>query len=171
MMAYVMGVRETGTLRRAADLGIAFQLTNIARDVMDDAVAGRCYIPGELLRQFGVPPDDLANPQYRSNLIQVAKALLQVADRYYESAADGVRALPLRAAWAVCTARGVYRDIGEIVLAQGEAAWQQRAVVSKSRKLFWVFAGGFRALFAVGFGRRQHVSPRSADLWIKPGIT
>ena len=171
MMAYVMGVREPATLRRAADLGIAFQLTNISRDVMDDANAGRCYLPAELLREFGVPPDELANPQYRKSLVQVAKKLLRVADRYYESAAEGVRALPLRAAWAICTARGVYRDIGEIVLAQGETAWQQRAVVSSGRKLFWVFAGGMRALVAVGLRRYRQVSPRAADLWIKPGIS
>jgi len=171
MMTYVMGVSDPATLRRAADLGIAFQLTNIARDVMDDAKAGRCYLPRELLREFGVPPDDLARPEYRKDVVRVAKELLRVADRYYESAADGVRALPLRAAWAICTARGVYRDIGEIVLAQGEAAWQQRAVVSTGRKLFWVFAGGMRALVAVGLRRFRHVAPRESDLWIKPGIT
>jgi len=171
MMAYVMGVRDSGVLRRAADLGIAFQLTNIARDVMDDAHAGRCYLPRELLREFGVPPDDVANPQFRKRVVLVAKELLRVADRYYESAAEGVRALPLRAAWAICTARGVYRDIGEIVLAQGEAAWQQRAVVSTGRKLFWVFAGGARAMLAVGLRRFQHASPRASDLWIKPGIS
>jgi phytoene synthase len=171
MMAYVMGVKEPAILRRAADLGIAFQLTNIARDVMDDAQAGRCYLPRQLLREHGVPPDDLQNPTYRQGLVRVAKSLLRVADRYYESAAEGVRALPLRAAWAICTARGVYRDIGEIVIAQGEAAWQQRAVVSKGRKLFWVFAGGLRAMVAVGLRRFRHGSPRATDLWIKPGIS
>jgi len=170
MMAYVMGVRDPATLGRAADLGIAFQLTNIARDVMDDAVVGRCYLPQELLREFGVPRDGVTNPQYRSGMVQVARKLLRVADRYYASAAEGVGALPLRAAWAVCTARGVYRDIGEIVLKQGEAAWQQRAVVSTSRKLFWVFAGGLRAVLSAGISRRPDSSPRAADLWIKPDI-
>lgn len=171
MMAYVMGVRDSATLSRAADLGIAFQLTNISRDVMDDASAGRCYLPRELLRQFGVPPEDLADPKYRKDVVRVAKELLRVADRYYESAAEGVRALPLRAAWAICTARGVYRDIGEIVLAQGEAAWQRRAVVSKGRKLFWVFAGGMRALVSVGLRHFTQASPRAPDLWIKPNIS
>jgi phytoene synthase len=171
MMTYVMGVQDAAVLRRAADLGIAFQLTNIARDVMDDASAGRCYLPHELLRRYGVPTDDLANPAHRANVVKVAKELLRVADRYYESAAEGVRALPLRAAWAICTARGVYRDIGEIVLSQGETAWQQRAVVSKSRKMFWVCAGGMRALGAVGLKRFRHAPPRAPDLWMKPGIS
>lgn len=170
MMTYVMGVSDASVLRRAADLGIAFQLTNIARDVMDDASAGRCYLPRDLLRKNGVPPDQVANPEYRANVVKVAKELLRVADRYYESAAEGVRALPLRAAWAICTARGVYRDIGEIVLAQGESAWQQRAVVSKSRKMFWVLAGGMRAVASVGLRRFQQASPRATDLWMKPGI-
>ena len=170
MMAYVMGVREPATLRRAADLGIAFQLTNIVRDVMDDAAVGRCYLPREMLQEFGVPPDDVTNPQYRSGMVRLVAALLQVADRYYASAAEGVRALPLRAAWAICTARGVYRDIGEIVLAQGETAWQERAFVTTGRKFYWAFAGGIQALGAVGFGRRHDSSPRAPDLWIKPDI-
>ncbi|MFQ5634145.1 MAG: phytoene/squalene synthase family protein [Gammaproteobacteria bacterium] len=171
MMAYVMGVRHPATLRRAADLGIAFQLTNIVRDVMDDAAAGRCYLPLDLLRTSGVPPDGIVDPAYRRNLVEVAGELLRVADRYYESAAEGVRALPLRAAWAVCTARGVYRDIGEIVLDRGESAWQRRAIVSGGRKLFWVFAGGARALAAVWRGSRRHAAPRARDLWTKPGIS
>ncbi|MBT8206653.1 MAG: phytoene/squalene synthase family protein [Acidimicrobiia bacterium] len=170
MMTYVMGVSDAAVLRRAADLGIAFQLTNIARDVMDDASAGRCYLPRDLLRKNGVPPDQVANPEYRANVVKVAKELLRVADRYYESAAEGVRALPLRAAWAICTARGVYRDIGEIVLAQGESAWQRRAVVSRSRKMFWVLAGGMRAIASVGLRRFQNAAPRASDLWMKPGI-
>jgi len=170
MMTYVMGVSDASVLRRAADLGIAFQLTNIARDVMDDASAGRCYLPQELLRNNGVPPEQIANPEYRASVVKVAKELLRVADRYYASAAEGVRALPLRAAWAICTARGVYRDIGEIVLAQGESAWQRRAVVSKSRKMFWVFAGGMRAIASVGLRRFQQAAPRATDLWMKPGI-
>ncbi|MEE4211014.1 MAG: phytoene/squalene synthase family protein, partial [Parvularcula sp.] len=58
MMAIVMGVdpQDDGTLDRASDLGIAFQLTNICRDVIDDALIGRVYLPGDWLREAGVTP-------------------------------------------------------------------------------------------------------------------
>ena len=56
MMAQIMGVRDAPTLQRAADLGIAFQLTNIARDVLDDAGNGRCYLPAAWLPSRGFLP-------------------------------------------------------------------------------------------------------------------
>jgi len=62
MMANIMGVRDGATLNRASDLGLAFQLTNIARDVIDDARADRVFVPKELLLKHGAPTDarDLA---------------------------------------------------------------------------------------------------------------
>ena len=57
MMANIMGVRDAATLDRASDLGLAFQLTNIARDVIDDAKADRVFIPRDLLSKHGAPID------------------------------------------------------------------------------------------------------------------
>ena len=170
MMAYVMGVREPAALKRAADLGIAFQLTNIVRDIIDDAENGRCYLPEELLKRFDVPVDEVQKPEHRQGVFRVANLLLDEADRYYESAVEGIRMLPSRSAWAICTASGVYRDIGEIVRNQGESAWQQRAIVSKTRKLYWVLAGGLRALAATSFDRGRQSAPRAPDLWAKSDI-
>jgi phytoene synthase len=167
MMAYVMGVRDAATLTRAADLGIAFQLTNIARDVVDDANAGRVYLPEEWLRAEGVAPEEVAAESSRPGVAKVVRDLLEVADRYYDSAYEGIPALKLRAAWAVCTASGVYRDIGEIVIAKGPDAWRERAVVSKWRKLLWGVAGGWKATKAVVLHRRRIAAPRAPDLWGK----
>jgi len=170
MMAYVMGVRDPATLRRAADLGIAFQLTNIVRDVMDDARAGRVYLPEDWLEEAGVSSADILEPRHRSAVYSVAKRLLLEADRYYQSAREGVPALPVRAAWAIRTAGGVYRDIGELVRDRGAAAWDERAIVSRPRKFYWVVRGGLSALKAVSLGRRRSMSPRREGLWIKPDI-
>jgi phytoene synthase len=90
MMAYVMGVRGEDTLDRAADLGIAFQMTNIARDVVDDAEAGRVYLPGDWLREAGVPRGELTRPEHRRAVHSVAERLLHEADRYYASAEAGL---------------------------------------------------------------------------------
>lgn len=166
MMAFVMGVRSRAALQRAADLGIAFQLTNIARDVMDDARNDRCYLPADWLAEAGVPSDAVLEPRYRPAVARVVGRLLTVADRYYASAGEGLRDLPFRSAWAVATALAVYRDIGRIVLVKGHRAWDRRAVVSTWRK--WVYAAGgcLRALRAVTLDRRGPAPPRSADLWM-----
>ncbi|HHQ13400.1 MAG TPA: phytoene/squalene synthase family protein [Chromatiales bacterium] len=167
MMAYVMGVKEPDVLSRAADLGIAFQLTNISRDVMDDAVNGRVYLPESWLREAGVEPSQIALPEHRDAVFSVIERLLAVAERYYASAREGVRALGFQAGWAVSSASGIYRDIGSIVLERGSKAWDRRAVVSSGRKLFWALRGGIRALAAVSLDRRRETPPRSPDLWRK----
>ncbi len=170
MMAMVMGVRDNATLLRAADLGIAFQLTNIARDVLDDARSGRCYLPADWVRDAGIPPECLAAPEYRSAVARIVARLLGESERYYASAATGLRALPFRSAWAIATALGVYRDIGHIVLARGSAAWDSRAVVSTPRKLRHVLTGSVRALRAMTLDRWRREAPREAGLWITPDL-
>lgn len=163
MMAYVMGVRESETLNRASDLGIAFQLTNIARDIIEDAEVGRVYLPVRWLEEAGVPARSLKDTVHRAALCGVVRRLLDEAERYYASANQGLPALNFRCAWAIATARGVYREIGKVVLKRGPAAWDRRAIVSKQRKLYWTLRGGIHATL------RGHVqtSPRDG-LWTKP---
>jgi phytoene synthase len=165
MMAYVMGVREPAALQRAADLGIAFQLTNIARDVLDDARLGRCYLPAAWLAEAGITAGGHAEPAERERLAAVVARLLDQADRYYASAAEGLQALPFRSAWAVATALGVYREIGELVRARGAHAWDERAVVGGGRKVWLALAGGVRALVAVTIDRWHRVRARDDALW------
>lgn len=165
MMAYVMGVRDPAALQRAADLGIAFQLTNIARDVLDDARLGRCYLPAAWLAEAGIAPLSHAEPAQRQRLAAVVDRLLGEADRYYASALQGLQSLPFRSAWAVATALGVYREIGELVRARGARAWDERAVVSGSRKLRHALAGAACALAAVTVDRWHRGRPRDTDLW------
>jgi phytoene synthase len=127
MMATIMGVRDRATLERASDLGIAFQLTNIARDVVPDAHQGRVYLPADWLAEEGVPAGEVADPRHRKGVFRVTGRLLDVADLYYRSAAFGIGHLPYRSAWAIASARRVYRGIGEVVRARKEAAWDKRA--------------------------------------------
>lgn len=140
MMAIVMGVDpdDRDTLDRACDLGLAFQLANIARDIAEDAAAGRCYLPLEWLTEFDIPPGEHMKPPYRARLAVMAKRLADSAEAYEASARIGAAKLPFRARWAVLAAAGIYGDIARTVRARGEHAWDHRVVVGKAAKLGWV---------------------------------
>lgn len=168
MMAYVMGTRDPAALQRATDLGIAFQLTNIARDVHDDAEIGRVYLPGDWLTEAGIARDEILDAKNSAALAQVVDRLLAEADRYYASANEGLRALDFRSAWAVAAARSVYREIGEMVRDRGESAWQERVVVRNRRKLVGIANGMLDAAKASLLERHLDPVPRDAGLWTAP---
>ena len=165
MMAQIMGARDEPTLDRACDLGLAFQLTNIARDIIEDASVGRCYLPEQWLDEVGIPADRLAEPQYRPAVAVLAQRLVDMAEPYYESANAGLTALPWRSAWAVATAGCVYREIGVKVRQRGAQAWDERVSTSKLDKLRLVALGAWKATASRG---RQWPA-RPAHLWQRPG--
>lgn len=146
MMAYLMEASDPATLDLAGDLGIAFQLTNIARDVMDDAAAGRVYLPHDWLAEAGTPVVSVAEPAYRTAVARVVARLLARADEYYRRADRGLAPLPFRSAWAIAAARGIYADIGTLVRRRGAKAWDRRAVVPAAKKVYWMGWGLVRAL-------------------------
>jgi len=172
MMAIVMGVSpdDDDTLDRASDLGIAFQLTNICRDIIDDAAIGRIYVPGDWLQEEGVAPtpEAVLNERNREAVWRVALRLLQEADRYYQSAGPGVRRLPIRAGFAVAAARGVYRDIGRVVRVKGPKVWDQRARTSRRRKLALAGLGCVQGATAKSLFFKA--LPPRADLWKRPAL-
>lgn len=164
MMARIMGADDEATLDRACDLGIAFQLTNIARDIVDDAAIGRCYLPEAWLDAHGVPRRDLDAPRHREALARMAADLVHAAEPYYASAQGGLAALPLRSAWAVGAAHAVYREIGLRVRAQGAQAWDRRVSTSRAGKLRLLARATAMALRSRG----QAPAPRPAQLWQRP---
>jgi lycopene beta-cyclase len=164
MMAIVMGVNpdDEDTLDRACDLGLAFQLTNICRDIWEDAQGGRCYLPADWLGQAGVAVDDPCAD--REALFSVVSNTLALADRFYASARSGIVALPFRSAWAVATARRVYRRIGTELLGNGPLGIDTRTIVSKSSKLAAFTFGLFDTLWLKSFGRLRRPADRG-NLW------
>jgi phytoene synthase len=166
MMARIMGVRDEATLQRACDLGLAFQLTNIARDIVDDAEVGRIYLPEDWLVAAGIDREAIAEPKNRDALAGVARRLVAAAEPYYASAAIGIRALPFRAAWAIATARGVYRAIGTEVVRRGPMAWNGRVSTSGAAKIAHVAMG---ATIAAAAGMSRGSAPnRQRGLWTHP---
>ena len=116
MMTLVMGESSIPTLARACDLGVAFQLTNIARDVGEDARNDRCYLPEEWLRAEGLSSRDLiAKPELSEGLRKVVDRMLRVADQIYADAELGVRMLPYSCQPAVQAAHLIYRAIGSVL--------------------------------------------------------
>jgi phytoene synthase len=147
MMTHVFGIADEAALIPAAHLGIAMQLTNICRDVGEDARRGRDYLPAELVGELGP--------------LAARRALLVLADRYYRSADTGMTALPWRAALAVRAARNVYAAIGDRITDSLD-----RAVVSRPAKLALVGRALGRAMLAAPLHafRRYHVPTRVLEL-------
>ncbi len=150
MMAVVMGVPgdEEETLARASDLGIAFQLSNIARDLRDDHEAGRCYLPADWIEQHGLDPSDPLRLDRREALVALGGRLTDLALRYEASAHAGVARLPFRARWAVLAAARVYGAIGRRVASLGASAWETRVVVPRREKIGFLLPTLVQAMLA-----------------------
>lgn len=142
MMAILMGVSpdDERTLGHAADLGIAFQLSNIARDVREDLEAGRCYLPIEWMEEFGVDRTTLFDPGKAEALTAMVKRLVDLVAAYERSARQGVGELRFRSRVAVLSALRIYGAIGRTVGERGTAAWDERVTIGKTRKLAFVAA-------------------------------
>ncbi len=152
MMCAVLDVHETRAHPFAIDLGIAMQLTNIARDVGEDARMDRRYLPASWIGD--VEPEAIAAPDtaLQRTLCDATRRLLALADRHYGSAESGFGFLPARARLAILTAARTYRAIGSRVAANGYRSWDQRAVVGSTAK-----AGhAAKALLAFALSPRLH---------------
>ena len=86
LAAEIFGYGDRRTLKYAHDLGLAFQLTNIIRDVGEDARRGRIYIPADELRQFNVPAADILQARYSDNFRRLMEFQIERAGKYYEQA-------------------------------------------------------------------------------------
>lgn len=156
MMCVLMRVRDPDALARACDLGVAMQLTNIARDVGEDARAGRLYLPADWLDAAGIDPRALlADPCMSPALAGLVRRLLAEADTLYRRAEAGIAALPMTARPGIFAARHVYAGIGGAVRRNGYDAITRRARTGRGRKLGWLALSLARAGGTV-------VLPRSA---------
>jgi phytoene synthase len=149
MMTLLMLQREPQVLARASDLGVAMQLTNIARDVGEDARAGRLYLPLRWLREAGIDPEQfLRAPAHSPALAGVVQRLLAVAQALYDRSTLGIAHLPGRCRFGINAARMLYCEIGNEVARRNFDPITQRAVVPAATKLR-VLIGAAVATFAV----------------------
>ncbi|MBL8347007.1 MAG: phytoene/squalene synthase family protein [Rubrivivax sp.] len=151
MMAVLMETRDRTTLARAGELGLAMQLTNIARDVGEDARAGRLYLPREWMRHEGIDPAAwLREPRFDGALARVVARLLAEADRLYARAECGVAGLPRDCRAGIQAARLVYAAIGHQLARDGLDSVSRRTVVPIRRKLALMTRAAGAAVFAPG---------------------
>jgi 15-cis-phytoene synthase len=166
MMCHVMGVRSDQALPHAIDLGIAMQLTNIARDVKEDWQRGRLYLPDELLLEHGLPRlrehlDGPLLPHHRDRLKPALRELLEVADRYYASSDRGLVYLSQRNALGVAAARWIYSEIGRKIAANGHDVLARRAIVPTHRKLALLVKATVQVFWS---GRRTNPYPQLSSV-------
>jgi len=145
MMTYVLGVSDPQARFHAKQLGIAMQLTNISRDIVEDAEMGRIYLPLRWLREEGLDRPDILRPESRPKLALLAHRLVQTAETYYQDGNRGLRYLKFRNALAIAIASSIYRAIGHYVVRRGSKAWDTRTVVPFSRKLWEILLSPIRA--------------------------
>jgi phytoene synthase len=155
MMSHVMGVTHDGALRNAAHLGMAMQLTNICRDVLEDWDLGRLYVPTEVLADCGIgdlietlaeAPGGPFPERAREPMREAVARLLGEAEGFYRSGDRGLLALPWRCAFGVRAARLVYAAIGARIARRGHDVLAGRAVVPTWQKLWLVARAGLGAL-------------------------
>jgi phytoene synthase len=127
MMAPLLGARTRDALAHARDLGIAMQMTNIARDVAEDAARDRVYLPATWLADEHAGSTSFRD---RDHVHAVVRRLVSLAEVYYRSGELGLRALRPRARVAVAVAARVYRAIGLAVVRRGPATLATRTVLS-----------------------------------------
>lgn len=162
MMCVLMRARDANALARACDLGVAMQLTNIARDVGEDARAGRIYLPLNWFEDAGLDVDAfLENPQPNAAIKRMTSRLLAEAHRLYLRSEAGIPALPRDARTGIYAARFIYDGIGKDLRRAGHDNITRRAHTTKTQKLGWVG----RAMLRTGL---SVVAPTSPVLHARP---
>jgi len=137
MMCRIMGVRDRTAEKRAIQLGIAMQLTNIARDVAEDWERGRCYLP---MSWNNIDMSGKAKPANAQVAPSVAK-LLTLAETYYTNGQMGINALPRGCRPAIVLASQLYREIGRQIRRNNYAVMDGRTVVPAGRLVVTVMRG------------------------------
>lgn len=162
MMCVLMRVRDADALARACDLGVAMQLTNISRDIGEDARAGRIYLPLNWFEDAGIDADGfLRDPQPHPAIKRMTSRLLAEAHRLYLRSEAGVPALPRGSRTGIYAARFIYDGIGRQVRRAGLDSITTRAHTSKMQKIGWMG----RAVLRSGVSL---VAPRSPVLHARP---
>jgi phytoene synthase len=134
MMSRIMGRSDPLALRHAVDLGVAMQLTNMARDVGEDATRNRIYLPASWLVEHGGKPTDALLPAPNHAVRKSTLRMLHLAEEYYRSGMAGIRLLPWAVRPAMMAAALIYREIGVGVWERGGDGVTQRVRVPGIRK-------------------------------------
>ncbi|HZX33328.1 MAG TPA: presqualene diphosphate synthase HpnD [Rhodocyclaceae bacterium] len=145
LSAEIFGYQDRGTLKYAHDLGMAFQLTNIIRDIGEDARRGRIYIPMDELKEFNVPAADILNSRYSDNFTALMKFQVERAERYYDQAMAELPAVDKKPQRPGIIMAAIYRTLLDEIKRENYQVLHQRIALTPVRKIWlawktWVFA-------------------------------
>lgn len=145
LAAEIFGYRDRQTLKYAHDLGMAFQLTNIVRDIGEDARRGRIYIPMDELKQFGVPAADILNSRYSENFSALMAFQVARAEKYYDQALSQLPAADRKSQRPGLIMAAIYRTLLREIANDDYRVLHQRIALTPVRKLWiawktWMFA-------------------------------
>ncbi len=160
MLAHVAGLSHPGALKNACDLGVAAQLTRIARSVREDFENGRVCLPLSWLQEEGVSPTDLFIPRQRAAVWRVVTRLIREADHLYASADLGFKFISLRSAIVLAAAKKIHAESGARLITLGSAALDCPTVSSPFRARWAAFKG---ALPLLGQIPSRILSPWKSD--------
>ena len=134
LMARILGATNEKAWRFAIDLGIGMQLTNISRDVKEDALNNRIYLPQDQLGS-DIDATTILNPEHKTKVYHVTKEILTIADKYYQSGFSGIYYIPKKNKFSIFIAGMLYQSIGSKVLNNNEKFLKQRVYLTLFEKI------------------------------------
>lgn len=134
LMARILGATNEKAWRFAIDLGIAMQLTNISRDIKEDSLNHRIYLPQDKLG-FDINAKTILNPENETKVYNVTKDILDIADKYYQSGFSGIYYIPKKNKFSILIAGILYQSIGNKVLSHHEKFLKQRVYLTLFEKI------------------------------------
>ncbi|SMF11915.1 phytoene/squalene synthase family protein [Pseudobacteriovorax antillogorgiicola] len=172
MMCPVIGVKQEKANSFALDLGIGMQLTNICRDILEDAQNGRCYLPQEELRLRGIERQALAHQGQTPDALQaLVSDYLDLADEYYSSGEQGYGFIPFRPRLAIMVAGKVYQAIGHKIRRQGFQVLQGRTYLNRWEKILVTFRSLLGVLRPTFWLKGRHQKALHHHLQGLPGVS
>ena len=157
MMAKILNAQNKYAYRYAVDLGIAMQLTNIIRDIIEDASMERVYYPKVWIKLTS--KNILENNSNNiKNINKATEKLFELSEKYYKSAFKGIAFLPFRSRFAILLALFVYRQIGRKIIKNGFSNLKKREIVSSYEKILCLLKVFFIFIFNLNthYKKYQH---------------
>lgn len=139
LAAEIFGYTDRKTLKYAHDLGIAFQLTNIIRDVGEDARRNRIYLPMDELQQFGVTAAEILNAKETGNFQKLMAFQIERAQRYYDQAFEHLPAVDRKTQRTGLIMAAIYRATLNEIIASGCHVLKERISLTPLRKLWLAY--------------------------------
>ncbi|MDD3674895.1 MAG: presqualene diphosphate synthase HpnD [Thauera propionica] len=136
LAAEIFGYQDRQTLKYAHDLGLAFQLTNIIRDVGEDARRGRIYLPIEDLQRFNVPAKDILEARYSDAFRALMKFQADRAEQFYEQAFAQLPQVDRKAQRPGLVMAAIYRTLLREIAADGFQVLDRRTSLTPLRKVW-----------------------------------